>query len=339
MEVMDLKSPRRRLLAIGTAIVVAIGVITYVVVRAQQGDGGLVLYGNVDIREVNLGFRVAGRVASLAVDEGDVVHAGQALGQLDVAPLERELHEAEGALASLKARHALLTAGYRPEEVAQARATLAERRAALLNAEQELARQSELRGTGATSQRGYDEARAARDEARARVTAAEQSLKQLAAGFRKEEVAESGANMLRAEASVAQSQLRLEDTTLKAPADGVILTRAVEPGAILASGATVFTLSLSRPVWVRAYVGEPDLGRAAPGAAVELYTDSRPGKPYHGRIGYVSPNAEFTPKNVETADLRTSLVYRLRIVVADPDAGLRQGMPVTVKLAPAGRGA
>jgi len=339
MDVTDLKTPRRRLLAVGAAIVLAIGVITYVVVRAQQGDGSLVLYGNVDIREVNLGFRVAGRVASLAVDEGEVVHAGQALGQLDAAPIERELHEAEGALASLKARHALLAAGYRPEEVAQARATLAERRAALLGAEQELARQTELRGSGATSQRGYDEALAARDQAQARVAAAEQSLKQLATGFRKEEVAEGGANMLRAEASVAQSQLRLEDTTLKAPADGVILTRAAEPGAILASGATVFTLSLARPVWVRAYVGEPDLGRAAPGTAVELYTDSRPGKPYHGRIGYVSPNAEFTPKNVETADLRTSLVYRLRIVVADPDAGLRQGMPVTVRLARAARGA
>ena len=335
---MDLKSSRNRLLVTGAAIVLAISVVSYAVIRARQGDGGLVLYGNVDIREVNLGFRVAGRVASLAVDEGDVVHTGQALGQLDAAPIERELRVAEGALASLTARHALLKAGYRPEEVAQARAALAERRAALVNAEQELARQAELRGTGATSQRGYDEALAARDQARARVTAAEQSLQQLAAGFRKEEVTEGGANVLRAEATVAQSQLRLEDTTLKAPADGVILTRAVEPGAIVASGATAFTLSLTRPVWVRAYVGEPDLGHAAPGTAVELYTDSRPAKPYHGRIGYVSPNAEFTPKNVETADLRTSLVYRLRIVVADPDAELRQGMPVTVKLVPAAHG-
>ena len=336
---MDLNSSRRKLLLSGTAIVLAIGVIAYVVVRAQQGDGRLVLYGNVDIREVNLGFRVAGRVASLAVDEGDAVHAGQVLGQLDAAPIERELHEAEGALAALTARHALLRAGYRPEEVAQAGATLAERRAALVNAEQELARQFELRGTGATSQRSYDDALAARDQARARVTAAEQSLQQLAGGYRKEEVSEGSANRLRAEAGVAQSQLRLEDTTLKAPADGIILTRAVEAGAIVASGATAFTLSLSRPVWVRAYVGEPDLGRVAPGTAVELYTDSRPNKAYHGRIGYVSPNAEFTPKNVETTDLRTSLVYRLRIVVADADAGLRQGMPVTVRLAPAATGA
>jgi HlyD family secretion protein len=338
MDVIGLKSPRGRLLAIGAAIVLTIGVITYVVVRAQQGDGGLVLYGNVDIREVNLGFRVAGRVASLDVDEGDVVRAGQVLGRLDGAPIERELHEAEGALASLKARHALLRAGYRPEDVAQARATLAERRAGLVNAEQELARQSELRGTGATSQRGYDEALAARDQARARVTAAEQALRELETGYRKEELAEAHANEQRAAATLAQSQLRLEDTTLQAPADGVILTRAAEPGAILANGATVFTLSLLKPVWVRAYVAEPDLGRVVPGAAVDLYTDSRPAQPYHGRVGYVSPTAEFTPKNVETADLRTSLVYRLRVVVADPDAGLRQGMPVTVKLARAPHG-
>ena len=329
---MELKSSRKRLLVIGVAVVVATGAIAYLMSRAQH-DGVLTLYGNVDIREVNLGFRVAGRVAALAVDEGDVVHAGQPLGQLDVGPLERELHEAEGALASLSARHALLRAGYRPEEVAQARATLAERRAGLESAEHELARQTELRGTGASSQRGYDEALSARDQARARVAAAQQSLQQFAAGYRKEEVSEGDANLQRTAAVLAQAQLRLEDATLKAPADGVILTRAVEPGAIVASGATAFTLSLARPVWVRAYVGEPDLGRTAPGTAVELYTDSRPGKAYHGRIGYVSPSAEFTPKNVETADLRTSLVYRLRIVVADPDDDLRQGMPVTVRLA------
>ena len=112
-----------------------------------------------------------------------------------------------------------------------------------------------------------------------------------------------------------------------------MVTRAVEPGSIMPVGTTALTLNLQNPVWVRAYVSEPQLGRVKPGGKVTLYTDLRPEKPYHGQIGYVSPRAEFTPKSVETADLRTGLVYRFRVVVSDADAGLRQGMPITVRLA------
>jgi HlyD family secretion protein len=315
------------------AAVALLGV--YFVWGSQGKPHPLTLYGNVDIREVNLGFRVAGRLATLSADEGDTVRAGQELGRLDSEPIQRELREASAALDALQARLQLLKAGYRTEDVEQARATLAERRAALTNAEQALARQKEMRGTGATSQRNLDDAQAARDEALARVNAAATALSQYQRGYRKEEIAEAQANAAKAESSLAQSQLRLDDTVLKSPSAGVILTRAVEPGAVLTNGATVFTLSLSQPVWVRAYVGEPDLGTAVPGSQVEILTDSNPSRPYHGRIGYVSPTAEFTPKNVETTDLRTALVYRLRIVVSDADSGLRQGMPVTVKLASA----
>ena len=123
----------------------------------------------------------------------------------------------------------------------------------------------------------------------------------------------------------------LQDSTLVAPSDGTLLTRAVEPGTVLNEGGTVFTVSLTRPVWVRAYVDERNLDQAQPGRKVLLYTDGRPDKPYHGQIGFVSPTAEFTPKTVETPDLRTDLVYRLRIVVTDADDALRQGMPVTVQ--------
>ena len=93
----------------------------------------------------------------------------------------------------------------------------------------------------------------------------------------------------------------------------------------------MFTLTLTNPVWVRAYVSENELGQAQPGRKVLLETDSRPGKPYHGHVGFVSPTAEFTPKSVETPALRTDLVYRLRIVVTDADPLLRQGMPVTIR--------
>lgn len=323
-------SKRGALLAVAGVLVAAAVLYAY---SAQRRDGAeLTLYGDIDIREVTIGFRVAGRIAGLNVDEGDVVHAGQELARLDATPLQLEVNEARANAAAIGRRMALLQSGYRPEEVAQARANLAERRAAFNNAEKTLAREFALRGTGAIAERSYDDALAARDESRARLDAAEKLFAEQQSGYRRQEVAEAEANHARAVAIAAQSEQRLADAVLTAPADAIVLTRAVESGAILAAGTPVFTLSLRAPVWARAYVGEPDLGRVAPGTEVLLYTDSRPDKAYHGRIGFVAPNAEFTPKNVETADLRTALVYRLRIVVSDPDAGLRQGMPVTVRL-------
>jgi membrane fusion protein YbhG len=317
-------------LAAGAAIV---AILAYFFAAHSRGAGELALYGNVDIREVNLGFRVAGRLATLAVDEGDTVRAGQLLAKLDTTPLELEAREARAAAGALTARVALLKSGFRREDVEQARATVAERRAAVLNADQALARQEQLKGTGAVAQRIYDDAVAARDQAHARLDAALQALAELERGYRHQEVAEADANAARAEAAAAQAVQRLADAELRAPADGIVLTRAAEPGAILAAGTTVFTLSLTAPVWARVYVNEADLGRAAPGRAVLLYTDARADRPYHGQIGFVSPTAEFTPKNVETAELRTALVYRARVVVSDADRALRQGMPITVRLA------
>lgn len=329
---MDTSNPKRRIALIAGGVLV-VAVLAYVAVSGGRGAPELTLYGNVDIREVTLGFRIPGRLAALAVDEGDSVRAGQELARLDTTPIELELNEARANAAAIAARVALLRSGFRPEEVAQARATVAERRAALVNAQQALARQEQLRGTGAVAQRVYDDSVAAHDQAQARLAAAEQSLAQLQSGYRRQEVAEAEANGVRASATAAQAEQRLADAVLHAPADGVVLTRAVEPGAILGAGAPVFTVSLKAPVWARIYVSEPELGRVTPGRAVLLYTDARPGRPYHGQVGFVSPTAEFTPKNVETPDLRTALVYRARVIVGDPDAALRQGMPVTVRLA------
>ncbi len=327
---MDTATLKKRVPLIAAAAIV-IAALAYVAISRGRGTGDLALYGNVDIREVTIGFRVAGRLAALRVDEGDTVRAGQELARLDTVPIELELNEARANASALAARLALLKAGYRTEDVAQARATVAERRAALVNAEQSLARQAQLKGTGAVAQRAYDDAVAARDEARARLKSAQEALAQQERGYRPQEITESKENHDRAVALVAQAEQRRVDAVLLAPADGVVLTRAVEPGAILASGAPVFTISLLAPVWARIYVSEPDLGRVTPGRAVLLYTDSRPDRPYHGRIGFVSPVAEFTPKNVETSDLRTALVYRARVVVTDPDPALRRGMPVTVR--------
>lgn len=326
---------RFKFLAAALALVLLVVLLAWIAARRRPADA-FTAYGNVDIRAVTLAFRVGGRVARVAVDEGDAVHQGDPLALLDPEPLELAAREARGAADAAEARVALLHAGYRSEDIAQAEASVAERRAAALQADQQLARQQELRGTGAVASRAYDEALAAHDQAHARLDAAAAALSAMRGGYRRQEIAEAEANAARAAAARDQALEHLRDATLRAPSDGIVTTRAVEAGAIVAAGTPTLTLTLAAPTWVRIYVAEPDLGRAAPGTAVLVYTDSRPAKPYHGRIGFLSPNAEFTPKNVETEDLRTSLVYRARVAIADADGGLRQGMPVTVRLDTAG---
>ena len=301
--------------------------------RLRQEEKALLqLYGNVDIREVNLGFRVSGRLAEVLHDEGDALKAGEIVARLDAEPYRRELEEARGQVASLRARLQLLQAGNRPQEIAQSRATVREREVTMENAQRVYQRQEELLATRAVSVQERDDAQAKFREAEARLRSAREQLNLLEAGFRAEEIEQAKADLARAEAARDSAELHVEDTVLRAPSDGVLLTRAQEPGAILQPSTTVLTLSLTKPVWVRAYVHEPDLGRIHPGLKVQVHTDSNPAKPYAGQIGFISPRAEFTPKNVETAELRTSLVYRLRIVIDNTDDGLRRGMPVTVRV-------
>ncbi len=300
--------------------------------RHRERNDVLRAYGNVDIREVNLGFRVAGRVSEMVCDEGDAVKAGQVLAKLDDEPYRQEAEEASAEVEAARARLDLEEAGNRPQEIAAQRAVVNERKVTAANTERLYKRQENLFGKKVASVQERDDAQAARDESRARLHSSEEQLDLLEAGFRPEEIAQAKAEMARAQAALAMARLHVEDSVLKAPSDGVILTRAEEPGAVLQAGATVLTLSLTRPVWVRAYVSEPDLGRIHPGMKVEIFTDAHPGKPYSGEVGYISPRAEFTPKNVETPELRTSLVYRFRVVVNNPNEALRQGMPVTVRI-------
>lgn len=322
---------RKKWITSGIGILIIISVVTILI--STRSSAPLIMYGNVDIRQVNLGFRVSGRLQSLSFDEGDVVPAGAVLAYLDPEPYQHALQQAQANVAAQQARVDQIHAGYRAEEIAQAKAGLALRRAQVTDAEKTLRRQIALRGTGAVAERVYDDAQARYDQAQAEFAAAQAQYDQYRIGYRKEEHAIALAQLQQAKATLNNARLQLSDTQLTAPQSGVVLTRAAEIGTILPTGSTLFTLSLNHPVWVRAYVGEADLGKVAPGAVVWVYTDSQPAKPYKGIIGYVSPNAEFTPKNVETMDLRTGLVYRFRVVVKNPDTGLRQGMPVTIQLA------
>ncbi|ARS27265.1 secretion protein HlyD [Sphingomonas sp. KC8] len=298
-------------------------------------DGGtLTLNGNVDIRSVDLGFRVPGRIADMPVDEGARVAAGAKLAQLDTRPLSDAVAVAEADIAAADADLARRVNGNRPQDIAQAGATVAERQATLAKAREDYERRQALVKTGAISQALFDATRAQYLAAQAQLRAAEQALSLQKAGARIEDIDAARAQRAAAVARRDKARTDLADATITAPAAGTILTRAREPGAIVQPGEAVFTLTIDRPMRVRAYIAEPDLGRISPGMKVAVTADGNP-RTYRGTIGFISPVAEFTPKTVETSDLRSDLVYRIRVIVADPDDALRQGQPVTVAIADA----
>lgn len=323
---------KRRVALVALVLVLAAGLVAWWAIDRDQ-DAPLTLYGNVEIREVELAFRQSGRVASMAFDEGNRVQAGSVIATLDDAPFRDALAQAAAEVSRARAELDKLERGNRPQEIAQAEENVRRAQAAFDNAEREHERQSRLFPTRATSRQELDAARTARDEAQANLAAARQALALQRAGFRREDIAAGRARLEAAEAGRSQAETALADTRLVAPSAGTILARVREPGSMVTPGDPVYTLSLDDPVYVRAYVGEPDLGRIAPGDRVGIRTDSS-ARAYQGHIGFISPRAEFTPKSVETVDLRTDLVYRLRIVVENADRGLRQGMPVTVVVAP-----
>lgn len=312
-------------------LAVAAGIAALWWIGPEESEDSLTLYGNVDIREVDLAFRVSGRLQTMRRYEGAAVSAGDVVATLDAEPYREALEAAEARVAQARAELAKRRAGSRPQEIELARARVAEARADARNAREELTRQEKLIEQEATSQRQLDQAQARFRAAQARLRSAREQLELTEDGFRDEDIA-------LAEAEAESARTRLDDAELIAPSDGRILTRAREPGTILAAGQTVYTLSLEEPVWIRAYVDEPDLGGVRPGMDAVVTTDSSD-REFSGQVGFISPKAEFTPKTVQTEALRTDLVYRLRIVVPEDHDELRQGMPVTVRLATDGEAA
>lgn len=248
--------------------------------RSKENPDEIVLYGNVDVRQVDIGFRVPGQVTKLVFEEGDKVTQGDLMTVLDKTPYDSQVRQAKANVEAIKVN--------------------------LENAEVLYKRRLDLIGVGGVSQEDLDNSETNRDQLKA--------------------------NLAQAEAALAGALDNLAYTDAFAPTDGIILTRIREPGTVVNPADPVYTLSVSSPVWIRAFVDEPHLGKVYYGMKAEVYTDIEGGKVYTGQVGFISPVAEFTPKTVETTQLRTDLVYRLRIYADNPDHGLVQGMPVTVKL-------
>lgn len=272
---------KKKRIAFAVVVILLVALLLYYLHIEREGHKGpLTLYGNVDIRQANLGFRVGGKLEKMYFEEGEVVTKGTLLAELDPVPYEELLSQAKGRLDSVQFQ--------------------------LVYAEIQHKRRDELVASQSISEEDYQQAL--------------YNYKVLVS------------NQAEAQAAYDSYQTQLNDTKLYNSTDGTVLTRILEPGTIVRVGDPVYSISILSPVWVRAFVPEKDLGRIYPGMPAEVLTDTPTNPVYKGHIGFISPVAEFTPKSVETTQLRTDLVYQVRVVVDNPDRGLRQGMPVTVHL-------
>lgn len=328
---------RARIIAVLVLLLaLAGGGFAYHRLHRPAATGALTLYGDVDIREVQPAFNDAGHITRMLVQEGAVVKRGELLATLDDTRYAAGLAQAKAQMENAREALAKLLAGSRPEEIAQAKATMDALEVAYRNDDVNYRRAIALAKTNAGTIQQRDNAKAAFDAARQQYEAARQAWILAVKGPRVEDIAAARAAWQAAAAAVALAQREFDDTKLYAPSDGVVEDRILEPGDMASPSAPVFTIALPSPLWVRAYVPESDLGHVRLGMAVEVSTDSYPGRVYHGWIGYLSPTAEFTPKTVETPELRTALVYQLRVYVCDARGELRLGMPATVHIDLAG---
>jgi HlyD family secretion protein len=321
----------RRSIIVGTlALILIAASIIWWKAQRNRTPRVLTLYGNVDLREVNLPFNGSERIASVLVQEGDEVHRGQVLARLDTSRLVPEVVQAEAQVAAQRAVVDKMHRGNRPEEIAEARANLVDAQADAVKARHDYERMEVLVAQHVISRQAFDTTKAASEEADAKVEQNRKAYELEVKGPRKEDVDQAEAQLQANQAQLALLRQQLADAQLVAPLDAMVRSRLMEPGEMASPQKPVFSLAITDPKWVRTYVSEPELGWISPGMSASVAVDSFPNKRLAGWIGFISPVAEFTPKSVETAELRTSLVYEVRVFVKDPADELRLGMPATV---------
>jgi HlyD family secretion protein len=316
---------------IALAIVVATAIVWFASTRGRNGE--LTAHGNVDLRQVELPFNASERVAEVLVEEGARVSKGQVLARLDTSRLEPQVAQAEAQAHAQEQVVERLRNGNRPQEIAQAKANV---QSAQADAEQariqyeRIATLFEQSQGRAVSPQDRDQAKAAAEASAAKLEVAKKSLDLMQVGARKEDIAEAEARLRANQANLAFLQQQLHDAELLAPVDAIVRARLIEPGELASPQKSAFSLAIVDPKWVRAYVGETELGKVHPNMQAAVTVDSFPGRRFDGWVGFISPTAEFTPKTVQTEELRSSLVYEVRVFVKDPEDALRLGMPATV---------
>lgn len=289
-------------------------------------------YGNIDTRTVKVGFRFIGKIENITKDEGENVKKGETLVILDNSSLKKSIKELEANIEASTIELSKLKSGFRDEEIKEAKATFDEATANLNKINDTYTRQKNLYKTKSTSEENFILSELNYKQALATLDKAKAAYELVKNGYRKEDILVQEAKLKALEAQKEKLEVDIKDSNIISPVDGVILNRYKEIGSITTAGESVLEIAKTDEFWVRAYIDENHLGDIKPNLKMLIFTDSRK-EPYEGYIGFISPIAEFTPKNIETQELRADLVYSFRVIVKNSDDKLRQGMPVTLQIA------
>jgi HlyD family secretion protein len=302
--------------------------------RRGSDDGLIVASGHVEATEVVVSTKVAGPIEKRLVDEGDAVEAGQEIARIDTIDTRLALETARAERAQAEAEWRLRLAGAREEEIREARAQVLRAEADLEGARKDLERMEGLLAAGSGTTKARDDARTRHDAASASLEAARERLRRLEAGSRKEEIDAARARLSAAQARIAQLEQQIKDAVITSPVRGVVTERLAEAGELAGRGTGIVVVTNLADAWLNVYVGEPDLARIRLGQEAEVRTDD--GQVRKGTVSFVSPRAEFTPKNVQTRDERVKLVFRIKVALDNADSLFKPGMPAEAHLQPAG---
>lgn len=339
---------KKRLRILIPVVLIVAGIVVYNTFF-RNGDVGdtLTVSGNIEVTEARIGFKVPGTLSMRRVDEGDHVTHGQVLAELDSRDQQAAVARAEANVAYSQSVVDEITAGSRPQDIERAKAELkraeASQKAAeiqLSQAKSDFNRFEALYKDNGISQREfeqyktkYETAKSQKREAAARVANTREALSLSNEGPRKETLDQATAKLKESQAALTQARLQLEYTQLTAPMDGVVLTKAAEAGEYLTPGSSVFVIGDVSHPWVRAYINEKDMGRIHLKDKANVAIDTYPDKVFEGEITYISDQAEFTPKAVQTFEERVKLMFRIKISVPNPDGYLKPGMPADARIA------
>jgi HlyD family secretion protein len=308
-------------------IALAIGGYFYFKKQHAEAPDRVRVSGNIEITDVEMSFKIPGRVVQRVVSEGQEVRAGQIVARLDNQDLAQEIAQRKAQAAAAKATLLELETGSRPEEIAQAEAVLERARADGQRAKLELERQKKLYDREVISTREYDLAKTTYDGTEARIREAKEMLILVRKGPRQEKIDQARANLEQARQALALAETRMSYSILISPLNGMVLSENIEPGEFVSPGTPIITLGDLSRVYLRAYINETDLGRIKVGQKVRIISDTFPNKSYEGKITFIASQAEFTPKNVQTQKERVKLVYRIKVDVPNPQMELKPGMP------------
>ncbi len=323
---------KRSLLILGILIAIVIAVFLFPRIGRREESGDLRVSGNVEVTEVNVGFKIPGRVVRLLIDEGDRVQKNQKLALLDHAELESYVAMNRARLSEMQAQLAELRTGVRPQELEKARAEVNHREAELTKSAKDHERAKMLYSQGAMSAQQMEALEKAFQVARSQHQQALETLSLAKEGPRIEEIRAQENRVAQAEAALRASEERLKDTIINSPISGVILEKDVETGETVSPGVPVYTIGDMENPWIKVYVKEDKLGHVKLGQKAEVTVDSYPEKTYQGTVSYIASEAEFTPKNVQTQEERVKLVFGVKVKVKNENNELKPGMPADVRI-------